>query len=312
VLGVHALAQRTAPRRLLQPLVCGGAVLLAAVAAFELGSGGAWWTNLVAGSGQELRWERGVEQVVSRLPYLGLPQVLVFVAARRLGHPNRYALGALASSTVWTVLTMAKSGSTTNYWIEPTLAALVVLATTETCAAVAAAAAFPAEDRFGRAAALGASVLALASAATTLPAIARMAAEARQNARSLREVRAWCTLAPGEMAIGGDPGVEYELSGRLATTPFEMTYLSRRGLFPLSTWAADLARPSVRWFVTHGDPLHEEPPRTPEERRETLAFFLELRDQILEDFSFDRRIGDFWIYRRRGPVAPRSSAPPPG
>ena len=307
VLVEHVLSERGLMRRLLVPLVWGGAVLALAVTGFQLASGGTWWANLLAGSGQELTLARGVEQVGSRLPYFGVPQALGFFGARRLARPSRFALAALAASTAWTVFSMAKSGSTTNYWLEPTIALLVVLATSGSRDAPSVAsgatdpAGTPASDPFAPFAGVLAGVLAIASAAGTLPALADMRAGAKQKVDAIAQARARCTLAPGEALVASDPALEFELMGRIVTTPFEMTNLTRHGRFPLSIWSADLARPEVRWLVLDGDALEKAPPVGAEARKETSALAIELRSQVLRDFSLDSRAGSFRIYRRNAP-----------
>ncbi len=288
-LGAHLVCPPAGRRAIVAPLAAGAFVLVGAAVLFQTVSHGAWISHLLGGSAQDIRLARGIDEVASRFPFLGLPQVLLFGAALAFGRPSRPALAALGTSTVWAAFSMAKSGSTTNYWFEPTLAALVVLATTEPRPAAAGS-----NDRFALWTTLGVSLLALLSAVVTLPAILLLNRQAKAAARAIDEVRAACPLKPGEMAVASDSGLEYELSGRLAVTAFSMSYVLRQGRFPLALWSSDLALPAVRWFVTRGPTLEGEPsgPESP-------AFFVELRPQIQRDFGLRRQIGNFWIYGRR-------------
>jgi hypothetical protein len=283
----------------LAPIVAAAALLGLSVSAFQLASQGAWFAHLLGASAQEIRLTRWLTQVPSRLPFLGLPQVLAGVAAVRFGRANRFALAALATSTAWTTFSMAKSGSTTNYWFEPTLAALAVLATTEPRSS-----GVRDTDPFARAVSIGASALAVVSATVALPAIARANRSAYRVARALVEVRTACARGPGEMTVAPDPGIEYELTARLAVAAVEITSDLRRGHFPLGLWSADLALPQVRWFVTWGPVLDRALPKDEEGRKETGAFLVELRPQIDREFEFDRQIDQFWVYRRRRGVKP--------
>jgi hypothetical protein len=50
----------------------------------------------------------------------------------------------------------------------------------------------------------------------------------------------------------------------------------------------------------NGDGLEREPPAGGEARKETLAFAIELREQLHRDFALDGTAGSLRIYRRRG------------
>jgi hypothetical protein len=260
--------------------------LFAGVLVFEVASGGAWLSHLVFSSGQELRLGRWVEQFGSRALLLGAPHVAIAVLAYKNGNASRYALVALVTSTVWATFSMAKSGSATNYWLEPTAAALVVVTTTEGAA-------------FERGAAWACSGFGVLSAALSGPALLRMWTDANEEARALPALRAACPLAAGETLASNDVGIEVEVTGRLTIPPFQMTYLVRHGRFSQTTWQEDLARPELRFFVTRGASFEAPVPADAEGKKERLAYLVELRDAFDRSFEPVGQVGPFRVYRRR-------------
>jgi hypothetical protein len=264
--------------------------LLGGCLVFEAVSAGEWLTHLLSSSAQELRTGRWMEQFGSRALLLGAPQAAIALLAHRRGTASPYATGALVVSTLWAVLGMAKSGSATNYWLEPTAATLVVIATSEGAA-------------FERAASWVGASFGVLNAAVSFPALCRMWTEAEEEARALPALRAACPLAAGETIASHDVGIELELTGRLWIPPFQTTYLLRHGRFPLAIWQGDLALPELRYFVTRGPYFEAAPPSDAEGKKERLAFLLELRAQIDRSFVLKARVGPFRVYRRRD-VAP--------
>jgi hypothetical protein len=272
--------------------VCGASVgaagltLLVGSLVFEMASGGAWLRHLVLSSAQEPRLGRWVDQFGTRLVLLGAPHAAIAVAAWMRGKASPYALGALVASAAWATLSMAKGGSATNYWLEPTAAALVVISTTEGRA-------------FERLAAWTCGGFGVLSAAISGPALSRIWLDASAAARALPALSVACPLAPGEMLASNDMGIEVELTGRLTIPPFQMTYLLRHARFPLSTWRNDLALSELRYFVTRSEYFEAPPPEDEEGKKERYAFLVELRDSFDQLFAFERQVGPFRVYRKR-------------
>jgi hypothetical protein len=287
-LGLVLALSRNPGHRRRAALALGAAVLTVSIGVlgFELLSGGTWLHHLVLSSAQEWRFGRWVEQVGPRVVLLGAPHLVILALALRRGKASPYATLALLASTGWALVGMAKSGSATNYWLEPTAAALVVLATTRGV-------------DFERPAARVCAGFAALNVAISAPALLAMNEEARKTASALPRLREACSLAAGEMLFSHDVGIEVELTGRLTTPPFQASYLLRHGRFPLATWEADLALPRVRYFVARGSYFEAPTPSDEEGQKERLAYLVELRPEFERLFVFDQEVGPFRIYRRR-------------
>ena len=129
-LGAGAMAsQLAAPLRVV--LGCGS--VSAVVAAHLQGaSRGQAWHHLAAATLQPLVLEQWAEQIVSRAPFFAAPiafALLCGVAGRGDAGVRIASLG-LATSLAWTLVSLAKIGSASCYWMEPCLGAVVVCAPT--------------------------------------------------------------------------------------------------------------------------------------------------------------------------------------
>lgn len=252
-------------------------------------AGRAWVAHLLASTGQPPSLSLWTEQMASRLPFFGLPMA----AALALGWRGRrdpgvaIATGALASSAAWCVLSFAKIGSAANYVMEPSIAALVVLAR----------APLPA---LGPRAAIAASALAVAQAAWTGTASVRSALErigtARARADALASARAVCGAPPGSVVLADEPGLERMMNGRAVQTPFQSTHLARRGRFPTAAWVDDVGRPEVACLVMQDDLLERSLDRVSVEHD---RFGPELRRALVARFELASERGGYRMYRRR-------------
>jgi hypothetical protein len=326
----------------LPSLVAFAVVAASVLASLWVASGGAFFDHLLAATGQSTSWALWLEQMASRAPFFAAPiGVAVALGIRARRDPGAsLAVGALVASTGWAILSLAKIGSATNYWMEPSVAALVTVAH----ASVAhASVAHPsgvrtsetAEDRArtttpvappGVSARLATSGgrpamwlwgLVLAQAVWTLTAtfrsVPRAITEAGARRATLDRVRA--ELSGSDVAIADEPGLELELNGRIVSTPFQFTHLSRRpnrspaaargsgartwaGLGP---WLTDLTAPDVRWLVLQDD-LLERPldavsaahDRFGVEARAALTLAFERAPEL------ERAEAGYYVYRRRG------------
>src|SRR5262249_5565381 len=113
------------------PAVLGGAAIAAAcVAGLHAASDGAWVTHLFLSTQTTPLLGLWRDQMKSRLPFFALPLAAAgWCAWRARGSPGApIALCALAASCAWTVWSLAKVGSASNYWMEPCVVALAIVA----------------------------------------------------------------------------------------------------------------------------------------------------------------------------------------
>jgi len=280
---------KSGPRRLVGPLAVGGLVAAALAGMLHVWSGGAWLTHIVRATGQTLSFDRWLQELGPRFVFLGLPHVVAGVYAVRRRAPLVATL-PLATSVAWSVFSMAKHGSGTQYWLEPTMAALVALGACEP-------ATVPSRASLGLA--WGGLALAFAVGGTSLPQLVAAAREERRWNGVVESLRAHCTLRPGEVLVSSDSTLELELDGRIVVPSWQTSYLVRKGEFPLDAWRRDLARPDgARWFV-HSEDYLEPPPDRIEGTTEVSAYRKELRDVIEASFAYDGEIGGMLVYVRR-------------
>ena len=227
---------------------CAGALVL------QRASHGLWIEHLVLSTGQPLSLAVWKKQALWRLQFVGAPLALALVAGWRARSDASVAiaLAGLAASVAWALVSLAKIGAASNYWMEPALAAVVVVSR----------AGLPLPTT-SRAACLFAGA-SLFQAAWTGVGSVRSSIEAIGLARRHRDLvdgaRAACGAGPRDVVIADEPGLEVMLNGRLVSTPFQMTHLIERGRFPVGPWLADVRRPEVRCLLLEDDAL-EQPPR---------------------------------------------------
>lgn len=292
------VASRTLREPLLRRVAAGAAaaagVSAAASCVLSIATGRAWIDHLLASTGQPPSLALFVEQTTSRLPFFAAlfgAAALAGASRARARDPGAaIALGALLSSVAWCVLSLAKIGSASNYFLEPCVASVVVLAR----------APLPSMPARGRVALAGA---ALAQALWTGTASVKSALEqiplAGERASVLASARAACGAAPSDVVLADEPGLERMLDGRVVETPFQSTHLARRGKFPVAAWIDDVSRPEVRCLVMQDD-LLERPLDVVSVAHD--RFGPELRRVLRAEFELVARRGGFFVYRRRGRV----------
>ncbi len=278
--------------RAIGAVACAAAVTLLAAVTLQRASGGAWVTHLVRSTGQGGSWAQWLDQVPSRLQFLGVP----LAVAATCGWGGRkdprvaVALGALGSSLAWTLLCSAKIGSATNYWMEPCVASLVVLSRAPSWPIVA-----------GSRARLAAAIVALVQSLWTGVASVRsvleeLAWQLPSERHALERAREVCRASRAELLLGDEVGIELALNGRIMTTPFQMTHLARRGLFPVSLWLADVRRPELAGVVMEDD-LLERPLTEVDVNHDRYG--PELRAVLRDRFALADRQGEWRTYCRR-------------
>lgn len=281
----HLVTGRQGTRRaFLAPL--GAAAVTAAMflGFYHWLSGGPWLQHILRATGQSLSFDRWVQEFVVRIVPLGAPHLVVLVVAIRRRTPF-IAVFPFAASLLWTIATLAKHGSTTHYWLEPSLACLVTLG------------ALPAPERVWA----GWRSLALALsgfiAITSLPELARAPKAYAEWDPVVASVRRACSLAPGQIAMAADVRLETEINGRVIIPTWESSLMARSGRFPVEVWRQDLLRAEVGCIVTES--VYFEGSANPNDI--VTVYRQELRDSLQHEFIPTVTLGPFLVWQRRHP-----------
>lgn len=199
-----------------------------------------WWQHVLLSNAQPLAFSAWWEHVPPRLPFfLPLLALAWWSGWRARAQPGAaLLLGALAGSTLLCMVTLAKIGSSSNYWMEPCLCAVILLAKVP-----------PAFERASWRAALAASIVVVYAASASIPAAWSALHAYRDEAAFVASARARCDAAVGEV-IGADAqGIELALDDRILIPAYQTAWLVRSGRFPASTWIADLEHPALRGYL---------------------------------------------------------------
>lgn len=210
--------------------IAAGFALVSALAAYFL-TDGAIFVHVVRSNAQPFTVSSWLDQVPGRLPFFAP----LFVWAAWLGWraKQRVAVAALGASVVWTLIALAKTGSSSNYWMEPCIAALV---------AVARSGPSPRDVRLAVVAAI--SVLYADSAA--LRGAFEHTATFRSDAAFVDDVR---TVCPAGVVMADEAGIELMLDRRIVIPTYQFVWLVKRGRFPVEPWVAALDEASC--YVEH-------------------------------------------------------------
>jgi hypothetical protein len=255
-------------------------------------SHGLWLDHLAHSTMQSMSAGRGLEQVISRLPFLGLPHAFAWACAwRSRADPRvRLLLTVLGASLVWAVAGMAKVGSATGYWLEPSVAAVMVIAYAPVV---------PVTRAMGAPVALAVSMVAAVVLGLSAAASVRAFGEALAERDAIARVRSTCGAASADLVLGEHPGLEMMLDGRVLETPYQMTHLVRAGRYPAPLWQKDILLPQVRCLVTESDVV--ERPLSQVDLEED-RFAVEIRATLRDKFELVMRDGPLWIYRARSKI----------
>jgi hypothetical protein len=218
---------------------------------------------------------------------LALAGLWAFVARKDKG--AALGLGALIVGVAWAFVTFAKVGSAANYWMEPCMAAVVVLSTVpppplSPAARSLLAIAVPFQVLWGAVSSVRASLESLEAN--------------RAHMVLLEQARSVCGIGPGRLVVGDEPGIEVELDGRLVAHAFPLTSQARMGRYPLAPWTADLARDEIGCVVTAHDRI-ERPPSDVDDDYDYFA--LPVRRALSARFEPAGASLGWEIYRRRAP-----------
>jgi hypothetical protein len=207
-------------------------------------SGGAWIEHLLRSTQTTPVLALWLEQLGSRLPFFALPLAAAGACAWRARRTDagRTGLWALAASAAWAVVSLAKVGSASNYWMEPCFVGL----------AIASMVPLPPMRAIAAAAALVQALwVGMASVRSALEGLERAPAQAAALAR----VRSSCGAGPDGVVLADEAGLEQMVDGRVVQVPFVMTALARDGRWPVALWEADVRRDAVRCLVMQSDLL---------------------------------------------------------
>lgn len=235
-LGRGYLSRGFASMGFLKPFAVVALVSALVAGALASASHGHFLTHLARATSAPLTLAHLWEMLAARGPFF-LPLIAVAGACvwpERHTPGGRIALRALAVSTAWTLLSLAKGGAASNYWMEPCALAIVTI------------------GLFSRPFGAPRAWLALGVSAWVAVASVRGATDNasldRDYAARLSDIRAACSPSPVRVVMSDDPALELALDGRVVD--------HAQQLFPLafdpvvsSAWAADLARPEVACFV---------------------------------------------------------------
>ncbi len=252
-------------------------------------SHGLWLEHLFRSTLQPASFRRAVVEIAPRLPFLGLPHAFAAycVGRARPSFSASVLRWALASSSMWAAIEMGKVGSSTAYWLEPTIAAVAILAHV------------PIPHIRLLDVALARWALALAVLLTlALSAVASLKGvrEAFERRAAIARVREKCGARASDLVLADHPGLEMMLDGRVLETPYQLTYLVRKGSYPLALWKADIAAPQIRCLVAETD--LSDPAPAPSDL-ETERFGGEIRPALLARFELVGKDSGLWIYRAR-------------
>lgn len=243
---VGVLVARTNAARLRLILVV-TIVAVASVGIAHVVSGGQLFTHVVRSNAQPFTLQAWLDQVPARLPFFAP----LFVWAGWCGLRQRedpatqVLLGALVGSVAWTLVALAKTGSSSNYWMEPCIVSVALIA------------------HAGYVRGPWPAILALVAVAwadvASIRAALEHAASERATAAVVGSLRERCG-APDDVVIAADEaGIELVVNGRILMPTYQMVHLVRRGSFPASPWIDELRSPATACFVEHTGQLRLAP-----------------------------------------------------
>lgn len=269
-------------------LLAGLAAFVGLIAVCHVTSDGAWLTHIKSSTGQPLTLTRWVQEMGSRAMVLGVPHAAVaWLAYKR--KTTWLVLGPLVGSLVWATFMMAKHGSGSHYWFEPTGLALIAISRLPRREPSAPSVWLP----------LGALAFAILNAAASWPPFLTEPARARAHAEKFAALARELPRGPGEFLLSSDFDIECQLNdGHISVPAWQSAFLARTGKFPKEEWQKDLTRPEVKWIVLSLDPRA---PRgdTNDEQVEQSPFYDILAAPLREHFEPYREVGGMHVFARK-------------
>jgi hypothetical protein len=239
---------RRTPRMLaLASVVCVGIGVVLYVA-----SSGLIFDHVIRSNAQPFTLAGWSLRIAHHLPFFGP----LFVLALWQGAANRRHVGtaiglaATIGAIGWTLVAIAKTGASANYWMEPCIAAVALVAHA------------PGPYAFGRSGLVHAALTLLAVIYTDVASIRtsfERIALYRHDAAVVASVRRRCEASPSDVIASDEQGIELAVNGRILTTAYQIAWRVNAGKYPASLYIADLLAPNVRCFVIHSHELHAAP-----------------------------------------------------
>lgn len=244
-LGVTVLAALGPFARRRAASFVGGGLAVAALfaAAVHRASGGEALAHLLASTRQPFQPGLLLEQITARGPFFFAPMAAAAWALHWAGEDlrARIARAALTASAGWLLVTLGKTGSASNYFMEPLVAVVFAFAVAPPPSSS------PPRARLAALAVLTQTLWVGVATARSVPAAV---ARASSQAELIAGARARCGVATTTIVLADEPGLELVLNGRAIQTPFQMAHLVRAGRYPLALWLADIDAPEVSAFLS--------------------------------------------------------------
>lgn len=258
----------------------------------HLKSHGMWLVHLRMSTVQPFLWVKWHEWLQDYFVFLGLPHLLVFVGAvvfavRAPRHlrGSVYAYAAAGATLLWSAWLMGKAGAGTHYYLEPTVAAIVLLAHLP-------------EEAITKAHDVVSLTFAIASLIVGIPLYRTWIADARTFDAAVPRVRDLCALGPNETALSSNVRMEWALTHRVVIPEYQTTYLTHAGKFPLELWTSTLTDPHVRCFALEGA-LPAEPPAPIPGRESPSVWYVEAQSALRAHFRVAGEAGNYTIFVRK-------------
>jgi len=248
--GAFVAQAMSAPGALL-PGVAGAVVAAGGCAAgVQRASNGEWLVHLFRSTAQPLTLAEWLDCTPGNLAWFGAPVAWALAVGSRDRHPaSRIAFGALAASTAWALFLGAKTGSASNYWLEPCVAAV----------AMGAVAPWP---QTGGTASLVVAVMAVIQSSYVGAASIRSVLDSVSRDRIQRELtedaRAVCRTTGG-VVLSDDTGVQLDLDGRIVLEAYQFAHLVRAGRLPKELILSVVEHPDVTCYLEHSGILRAVP-----------------------------------------------------
>jgi hypothetical protein len=266
--------------------IAAAAAAIVLVGSCWIASDGAWLANMARATGQPINITRWVQEFGSRSFVLGVPHAVVaWLAWRR--RASWFTTLPLAGAVAWSTFMMAKHGSGSHYWVEPTTLALITIGR------------LPVADEEPGWIRCGAFALAVTIVVSSFPGYLSEPARYRKQAAVTEAVDRHCVRQPGEFVVASDLVLELALNGRITVPSWQSGFLARTGKFPLAEWREDLARPEVRWVALAFDPRAPLPNHENDTLVEVSPFYDVLKDVLLDHYAFDDVVEGVYVFRRK-------------
>ena len=288
---MHVLQRRKVLVARQKSLAAGVATFGAFALWAHVASGGAWLSNIRSSTGQPLTLTRFVQEMGGRFFVLGLPHgVAAWLAWRR--KTSWLVLGPLLGSIAWTTFMMAKHGSGSHYWLEPTglaVIAVVWMPSSESGAAP-----------FSRWVLPSVLLYAALAAASSWPAYLAEPGRDRAHDAKVAALREHCVVAPGQCPSSRSDFRRGD-GAQWAHFRSDVAIGVRRARASSCGKNGPTISPGPRSDGSPSRSIRGSRParRTTSRLRSSSPFYDILKAPLFEHFDFDAEVGGMWVFRRK-------------